>query len=306
MTTNIPDHNEAPAAIACADTAETQKAPPRRVRRAMKSARKPRVFITLGPKGGVGKSFACRALIDLLSTMGGELRIVQVDKGRLLPDLYPETTVVVHVPSGDEMRANPLAAIAAFAALEAALEACIGDGADLVIDVGAAQNARIFVEFLAKARLDAYLAGYGIRAVALLLMTAEPSAMSQSVDLAEVVAAVHPSAEIVVALNERDGNFSFRPGTQAHRVWSEQVEPLLANRSQVTIPAMAAGAWPFFEGHGLTFREIVEADERALAKRIGESRAIAATLQGDVSEWVEVVWSALAPLVAESMGGVDA
>lgn len=278
---------------------------PRRVHRVPKSPRKTRLYYTLGPKGGIGKSFACRALIDLLMTLGTTVRAVQVDRGTSLTSFYPDLTRIVHVPSADDMRAKPLSAISAFAPLEETLEACVAEGSDLVVDVGAGQNAKIFAEFFAKARFDPYLARHGIRPTALLLVTADPSAMAQSVDFAEVLAAAHPHAEIIVALNERDGPFSFRSGTQAHRVWTERMEGLLAGKQRVTIPAMAIGAWPMFEGHGMTFRQIVEADERDLAARLGESRAIAATLQGDVSEWVEAVWSAFTPLVTETTGGVD-
>ncbi|NJL50545.1 MAG: hypothetical protein HC909_02345 [Blastochloris sp.] len=294
------------AALSADDTHTAAKRPPRRVRRAMASRRPPRVFYTMGPKGGIGKSFVCRALLDLLRTLGVAVRAVQVDRGTSLTAVYPELTTTVHVPSADEMRTNPLAAISAFGPLEAALEACITDGADLVVDVGAAQNARVFLEFIAKTRFDVYLASHKIRPVALVLITAEPSAMAQSADLAEILATVHPTAEIVVAQNMRDGDFSFRPGTQARRIWSERVEPIFADRRRLIIPAMATGAWPYFEGHALTFRQIVEADERDLATRLDESRAIAAALRGDVSEWLDAVWTGLAPLVDETMGGADA
>ncbi|MCV5264171.1 hypothetical protein OFC55_41550, partial [Escherichia coli] len=78
-----------------------------------------------------------------------------------------------------ELRAAPLAAIGAFAPLEEAFERCLEDGAVLVVDVGAAQNARAFLSFLGKSRFDAYLANHGVSPRALLLFTAEVSAMGQ-------------------------------------------------------------------------------------------------------------------------------
>lgn len=272
---------------------------PRRGRRAAQSRRRPRLFYTMGPKGGIGKSFTARALIDLLVTLGRPVRVVQIDRGTALPDLYPGLAEVVHPPGAEEMRADPMAAIKTFAPLEVAVERCLDDGSDLVVDVGAAQNARAFLSFLAKSRFDGYLAGYGIGPIALVLFTAEVSAMSQSVDLAEILAAVHPGAEIVPVLNQRDGIFTFKPASQAGRIWRERVEPLMAGRRHLVVPAMAAGAWGAFEEHAVTFRSVIEADERALGQRIGESRAVTATLQGDVAAWVDLVWTALTPLVSE-------
>ncbi|WP_375454849.1 hypothetical protein [uncultured Methylobacterium sp.] len=276
---------------------------PRRVRRAAQSRRKLRVYYTMGPKGGLGKTFTARALLDLVVTLGRPVRIVQIDRGTVLPDLYPGLAQVVHPPGAEEMRADPLAAIKTFAPLEEAVERCLDDGADLFVDVGAAQNARAFLSFLAKSRFDAYLAGHGVSPIALLLFTAEVSAMTQSADLAEILTAIHPGAEIVPVLNERDGPFSFREASQAGRIWRERVVPLLTGRRQVVIPAMAAGAWAAFEEHGLTFRDVIESDERALGRQIGEGRAMTAALQGDVAAWIDVVWTALTPLLAETCGG---
>lgn len=278
----------------------TKPAAPRRVRRAAQSRRKPRLYYAMGPKGGIGKSFVGRALIDLLVTLGRPIRIVQVDRGTVLPDLYPGLAQVVHPPGAEEMRADPLAAIKTFAPLEEAVERCLDDGSDLFVDVGAAQNARAFLSFLAKSRFDGFLAGHGVSPIALLLFTAEVAAMGQSADLAEILATIHPGAEIVPVLNERDGPFSFREASQAGRIWRERVERLMAGRRHLVVPAMAAGAWPAFEGHGVTFRGVIEADERALGQRIGEGRAVTATLQGDVADWIDAVWTALAPLVAEA------
>lgn len=276
------------------------KAPsPRRVRRAAQSRRKPRLYYMLGPKGGIGKSFVGRALIDLLLTLAHPVGIVQVDRGTALLDLYPGLTQVVHPPGAEEMRADPLAAIKTFAPLEEAVERCFNDGSDLVVDVGAAQNARAFLNFLAKARFDGYLASHGVSPIALVLFTAEVSAMGQSVDLAEILATIHPGVEIVPVLNERNGAFSFRPASQAGRIWRERVEPLMTGRRHVVVPAMAPGAWGAFEEHGVTFRSVIEADEYALGQRIGEGRAVTATLQGDVADWIDTVWTALTPLLAE-------
>ena len=279
---------------------QTKPTAPRRVRRANDRHRKPRVFYILGPKGGLGKTFTARALIDLLVTLGMPVRVVQVDRGTALPDLYPSLTQVVHPPGAEELRAAPLAAIGAFAPLEEAFERCLEDGAVLVVDVGAAQNARAFLSFLGKSRFDAYLANYGVSPRALLLFTAEVSAMGQSADLAEILATVHPGAEIVPVLNEHAGPFTFRDASQAGRIWRERITPLVAGRRHLVVPAMAAGAWPAFEEHGLSFREVIEADESVLGRRIGEGRAMTAALQGDVAAWADLVWTALTPLLAEA------
>ena len=266
----------------------------------------PIIHLVIGPKGGIGKSTLARLLIDKYRLTGGRPRIVQIDRTALLPKLYGDLVSVVHLPSADEMRADPLAAITAMEPLSAAIDASLADNAPLVIDVGGGPSASATVEYLGKSRLDAYLRKNGIQAVAWLVFVADFAAMGQSAALGRALEVAYPSAEIVAVLNERGGRFKFFPGSSSDDVWREAVSPFMEGRRILRMPAAPAGALVPFEQLGMTFIDIINADETAIAKRLNVSRAIGAVLQGDVAAWLEVMWRGLEALATADQGDNDA
>jgi hypothetical protein len=266
----------------------------------------PLIHLVIGPKGGIGKSTLARLLIDKYRLTGGNVRIVQIDRTALLPKLYGELVSVVHLPSAEDMRGDPLAGMIAMEPLSVAIDASLADTAPLVVDVGGGPSASATVEYVGKTRLDAYLRKNGARVVVWLMFVADFAAMGQSAVLGRALEVAVPSAEIVPVLNERSGRFKFFTGSSSDDVWREAVVPFLGGRRILQMPPAAAGALVPFEQLGLTFVDIINADDTAIAKRLNVSRAIGASLQGDVAAWLEVMWSGLDALVTADQGGHDA
>jgi len=264
------------------------------------------VVYTMGPKGGIGKSLTGRLVIDGAIAAERQVRIVQIDRAPTLPLLYPDKAITVEAPGVEEMRSDSLAAMRVFEPLEEMVQSIAKSEAIGVIYVGAGQNQRAFLNFVARARFDRFLANHGIHSIAMVLMTADPSAMSQSANLMEELQLVHPAAEIVPVLNLRDGGFKFLAGTPAHKIYNDRIVPMLKDRRRVTLPAIAAGAWPLFEAAGMNFTEAVMADEATLIARLGMSRLMVTALQGDVSEFLSVVWPRLGAIAGFTVGGFDA
>ena len=173
---------------------------------------------------------------------------MQVDRSTQLADLYPAIITVIGLPSAAERRADPLAETRAFDPHETSIDLLANRGGIQIDDVGAGAYSRAYIDYVGKARLDAFLSSHGIGIRSFLLLTAEPAVMVQSMDLGEAAAMAQPSAEIIIVLNEHFGSFGFYPGSAADRVWRERVLPFKANRRMITMPAMAAGAWPPFRG----------------------------------------------------------
>jgi hypothetical protein len=204
------------------------------------------------------------------------------------------------------MRGDPLAGMIAMEPLSVAIDASLADTAPLVVDVGGGPSASATVEYVGKTRLDAYLRKNGARVVVWLMFVADFAAMGQSAVLGRALEVAVPSAEIVPVLNERSGRFKFFTGSSSDDVWREAVVPFLGGRRILQMPPAAAGALVPFEQLGLTFVDIINADDTAIAKRLNVSRAIGASLQGDVAAWLEVMWSGLDALVTADQGGHDA
>lgn len=266
----------------------------------------PVIHLVIGPKGGIGKSTYARFLIDKYRLSGSSVRIVQIDRTALLPRLYGDLVSVVHLPTAEDMRGDPLAALLAMEPLSAAIDASLADNSPVVIDVGGGPSAAATVEYIGKSRLDAYLRQNGARAVVWLMFVADFAAMGQSATLGKALEVAHPSAEIVAVLNERSGGFRFFPGSPPDEVWRDTVAPFLRGRRSLQMPAIAAGALAPFETLGMTFADIINTDESEIARRLGLSRAIAASLQNDVAAWFGVMWSGLDAVASSDQGGNDA
>lgn len=266
----------------------------------------PVIHLVIGPKGGIGKSTYARFLIDKYRLSGSSVRIVQIDRTALLPRLYGDLVSVVHLPTAEDMRGDPLAALLAMEPLSAAIDASLADNSPVVIDVGGGPSAAATVEYIGKSRLDAYLRQNGARAVVWLMFVADFAAMGQSATLGKALEVAHPSAEIVAVLNERSGGFRFFPGSPSDEVWRDTVAPFLRGRRSLQMPAIAAGALAPFETLGMTFADIINTDESVIARRLGLSRAIAASLQNDVAAWFGVMWSGLDAVASSDQGGNDA
>lgn len=264
------------------------------------------IIYTLGPKGGIGKSLTGRLIIDGLRAADRDIQIVQVDRAPTLPRLYPDSAITIEAPGVEEMRADPLAAVRVFEPLEEMVLKITKMAGIGVIDVGAGQNQRAFLNFVARGRFDHFLSSVSVNAIALVLITADPSAMEQSTNLVDELRLVHPSAEIVPIFNLRDGRFKFLPGTPAHKAYTDRIMPLVKRRRHVTLPAIASGAWPLFEAVGMNFTEAAMADEATLIRRLGMSRLMVTALQGDVAEFLSVVWPRLGAIAGFSVEGFDA
>lgn len=262
----------------------------------------PTIATVIAPKGGVGKTLFIRSAIDRHRAEGQPTRIVQIDRTPQLPDLYGAGVSVVSLPGADAQRADPLAAMMAMEPYSEAIDATITDAISLFVDVGGGPSAAAAVEYIGKAQLDRHIRGHA-RSVVFLVLVVDPSTMAQTIELGRALEIAHPNAEIVCVLNERDGRFRFFPGSAADRVWTACVRPFLDRYPQIVMPAIAAGALSPFEALNLTFTDLIAAEAIDLGRQLGVSRAIAATLQGDVAEWLSVMWSALEPILPVRSGG---
>lgn len=267
----------------------------------------PIINLIIGPKGGIGKSTVARVLIDKYRLTGDRPRIVQIDRTALLPRLYGDEVSVVHLPTAEDMRGDPLAAMIAMEPLSAAIDASLADNSPVVIDVGGGPSAAATVEYVGKSRLDAYMRQNGARAIVWLVFVADFAAMGQSAILGRALEVAFPSAKIVPVLNERSGKFgNFFPGSPRDEVWRETMALFVKGRRSLQMPAAAAGALVPLDALGMTFADFIYADEMTIGKRLGRSRAIAASLQSDVGDWFKIMWDRLDALATVDQGGNDA
>jgi hypothetical protein len=262
----------------------------------------PTISHTLALKGGVGKTIVSRAAICRYFAAGLAPRIVQVDRTSALPALYGEAVIAIGLPGSEAQRADPLGTLRALEPLADAIDLSLADGRPLVNDVGGGQHSAAVVAMIGKSRLDAHVAKRA-RSVVFIPMVAEPATMAQGVELVQLVEQAHPNARIIPVLNLRDGAFKFFRGSAADQIMARGVQPMLERHPPLELPAIPAGALAPFDAHNVTFTHLIEAEPIDLARRLGVSRAMAATLQGDLAEWLGQVWGALEAILPIAKGG---
>jgi hypothetical protein len=244
-------------------------------------------------KGGVGKSFVTSIVADLMEVRGTAASIAQIDDQDRLPVLYPERVTTVETATLEDLRRDPMAIVASFDPLYAAVERMLTGKVPLIVDIGGPQQTLI-EEYLALVDLDADLIAAGVQARWFVPATAEPESMRGAVRTANAVGRVLPSAQRRIVLNGRDGPFKFYPNSPADRVWREQLHPLCLTLGQIEVPAIAAGSWQPFEAAGKRAIEVVGASIEDIRAWTGRSRPAAKVLRGDVAAFLAKADSAFA------------
>lgn len=262
------------------------------------------IIAAFGLKSAIGKTTLIRLLADLFDATDQNWCGISVDRSERLPLRYPGKVAQINLPMDGEGRLDPYARTRAFTALDTAIDQVAGDRSTLLVDVGSGEYPHALLDHASRARISSLLARRGLRLSALIVTTVDPMVMSDVPRLVEAVRTALPAARIVVVLNERSGPFSFAEDTEARKVWTRQIAPVLSLHTSVTIPALPHGCWDRFEDQGLRFSDVglldpeaSEADERQLVAWARESRSLAVSRHGDVAGWLHDAWTVLAPLV---------
>lgn len=265
------------------------------------------IYASYGLKSGVGKSTLIRCAADLMDATGRPWAGVSVDRSERLPDRYPDKFVRVQLPTDRDGRLDPYARTRAFAPWDAEIERLAKSGGVRLFDLGSGEYPGATLEHVGRARQASLLKRHAISFTALVVATADAIMLADVPHLADAILDVLPDARIVIVLNEKSGPFRFAKASEAQKVWTRDVEPLLAKFTNFTIPAMPPGTWDPYEDQGLRFSEVALldpennlGDEQKLIAWAREPRSLAIARQGDVAEWLHGVWQALSPVMANT------
>lgn len=249
-------------------------------------------------KGGAGKTFLASVLIAFALAEQRKLRIVQVERTAQLKESYPDITEVVAPPTTEALRADGLAGINAFEIWGKAIERAARNGETVITDVGSGLLTQSYLEFLGKSRAGARLTQLQIGTTTFLILPADPVGLAQAVELGNALEVVHPGARIVPVINLHLGRYSV---AKASPVWRESVGPFLEGRTVLTMAALDADIWRLFEDQRRTFHDVVHADEETVMRWFNTGWTTAATLHGEISSWLDELWTHIEPIVGSSV-----
>jgi hypothetical protein len=273
----------------------------------------PHLVSFFGLKSAISKTTAARAVIDFQLSRGQTVRGVSVDRNLKLPARYKGAVSPVLLPRATEIVDDPTSAILAFEPFQREVTAAIAGGHSLVCDIGSGEYPSAILQYFARTRFNAYAQRVGLRSTAVIMTTRDEVVMHDVPILSEAIKEVLPGTEIVVGLSEKAGKFVFGEGTEGLAVWTEHLKPLLSKHRSFVVPQIPGGAWDRFEEAGLRFIDVVRLDpdkpehERQLMKWTRAGRDVAVALQGDVSEWMMLVWKSVQDIldVAGNASGGD-
>ena len=244
---------------------------------------KPPIFtISLGGKGGIGKSMFSLAYLDLCELNGVGVDVMQLDDQARLEKSLKRQIVSLDLRTAKRARQDPKALTKTFAPLHEALVNLKQVGRSLHLDVGATQQHSLF-DYAGLVALDEDLQDFGVTGIAFIILTADAEAIGQAARALDSVQSILSSLHAVLVVNERDGSANDLPhDSGARREYDTLVAQHHLGGPVVRMPLIPAGSWQSFERHSMRFLDVVAMDTQNVMSATGLSRPEAKLARGDV------------------------
>lgn len=269
----------------------------RRIVQMMERRPNAKFLICTNRKGGVGKTLASLAAIELLELHGRRVIVVQLDQQERLSRSLNRSIISLPTDFLKASRTDPSAGLRAFRPLMEVLDRPLADDEVVLLDVGA-NMVGPFCAFAALSGLDEDLVAAGITTTVLVPTLAEPESLSLASRTIREICTVLPSAAPVLIENQRDGRLAeLLPGSRAYEAYHGQLLPTVGEAPHVIMPAVTGRVWPQFERHHCRPMAVVAMDVPTVMALTGLPRSEAKVARGDVAAWVADMDTALRPVL---------
>jgi hypothetical protein len=221
-------------------------------------------IITYSSKGGVHKTGVTSHVSSAAIMLGLTLHLFEVDKQKLLGDLFGPLCTTVEMPSASELAAKSTAHLVQ---LNDMFERMVADNEDLVItDIGAGFEG-IVLEAMVTSGLAPMLAG-GPRKTALIIPFDNSDESLECAVIAsrrgEVV--LPEAAQIFCAPNDE-----FTPNTaRSRQLWKDHIAKHVKRHGLMVFNRLGTDVYDIFTAAGVAPHVYAELDYRELARRTGQ------------------------------------
>jgi hypothetical protein len=243
------------------------------------------LFIIVAGRGGIGKTLLAALLTTALLKFGRPPLLVQADIQRRLDSLFPDITTTINIDRLEELTANPLALVRAFAAIPSTMRICAASGRDEIVDTAATWHTPI-VRYCAEVRLAAKVDSLRGRLVFLVPTTADTDSLLLAVETARMIETLVPTAQLVFVLNAHPTPVTFDVPDVIKRFGKSELQRLLKQHRQIIMPAISPAIWGVFERANLSAVDVIAADPKDLMTIVGADIDTVEITQGRVEKWL--------------------
>jgi hypothetical protein len=237
-------------------------------------------------KGGLGKTLMANRIGDHLKAAGVPVITVRIDTKRVLSGPRPDDEIFIASEDIADAGQRVGGIVGVLDPMWKAIETARDRNGAVVNDWGAG---------LVTYRLQAYAAaaiGSQLReeefiTKSFIMATRDTDVLKQAAANLKLTRETVPELDLLVALNERGGSFSFPDSsTPDAAVYRQLLMSSAKDLPILTIPAIQGEGWAAFANCGMTMPEVLQSTNvKALAERIGRARHITAACRTYVYDW---------------------
>ncbi len=205
------------------------------------------ILVVASGKGGIGKSLLSLAMADLFDLNEQPLQLFQLDDQQRLEKAVGQNVTSLDIKTLKLSRRDPTAITKVFDPLYASIEALPGSDNTLLLDVGATQIGNL-IDYAGLIDLEEDLQLFGLSGYVLIPAVAEPESLRQACRAIRQFQETLPSLTPVFVENLRDGKLKdLSSASQAGKIFTEELYPLIRDLDKITMPLIEAGSWRAFE-----------------------------------------------------------
>lgn len=221
-------------------------------------------ILTYSGKGGVHKTGVSSHLSSVAIMLGMNLHVFEIDKQKLLGDLFGPLCTTVRLPGAAELSARSTAHLVQ---LNSMFEKMTADNDDLVItDIGAGFEGMVF-EAMASIGLGPMLAGGSRRTALVIPFDSSDESLESAVVASKRGELVLPeAAQIFCAPREE-----FSPNTaRSRKLWKDHIAKHVERHGLMVFEKVGTDVYDIFTATGLAPHVYAELDKNELARRTGQ------------------------------------
>ncbi len=263
----------------------------------------PVTVLTASKKGGTGKTHLMMTVADLFALNGYPYTVFQADDKTRLGSLIGSKVVDLR-PDPDLVMADPSLVRTSFTPYYEACRAVADTNKSVLLDIGADEVENV-ANFLTDVEIEEDLVAWNLPMLVLVLVQAEPDAISSAAETIKRFQTAVPTAHLVLVENllERKPLDVLKPNSVAGQKYAKELLPLLGRVTRIVMPGILPEFWEPYENNGMRILKVLAMKPEEAAKRLNKSVGDVKLSRRAVTLYFRAMHHALAQVISLPKGG---